>query len=253
MPLLKLLGANMTLGIIGYGDFGKFVHELAQEHMPEIVVRVHSLGIPADGETFFSFEEVCRADVVILAVPEGVLENVYHAIAAHLGEHTIVCDVAATKTHAIAALKKANIQRYIATHPLFGPYSYAKIKTLKGLRIAVCDSSLDTETYTVALSALRKAGMTVMEITADEHDRLVAETLFLTHFVGQVVTKGGFKRTEIDTVSFGFLMNAVESVAQDEALFRDVFTYNPYCNKVLERLEKVEKEVATMLRKEKID
>jgi prephenate dehydrogenase len=94
---------------------------------------------------------------------------------------------------------------------------------------------------------LKNAELTVLSLTADEHDRLIAETLFLTHLVGQTVHKGGFERTAIDTVSFGFLMDAVESVAHDEALFRDVYAYNPYCKDVLARFEKAQKDTLASL------
>jgi prephenate dehydrogenase len=87
----------------------------------------------------------------------------------------------------------------------------------------------------------------VLELTADEHDRLIAETLFLTHLVGQTISKGSFERTSIDTVSFGFLMDAVESVAHDEALFRDVYRFNPYCKEVLARYEAAERAVKDSL------
>lgn len=97
------------------------------------------------------------------------------------------------------------------------------------------------------LDFLGWAGLKVLELSVDEYDRLVADTLFLTHLIGQTIKRGGFERTAIDTVSFGFLMNAVESVAHDEALFRDVYKYNPYCKDVIARLEKAEGDIKRSL------
>jgi hypothetical protein len=56
------------------------------------------------------------------------------------------------------------------------------------------------------------------------------------------------RQTLIYTVSFGYLMDAVESVAQDDALFRDVYRYNPFCTEVLNRAEMVLQRIAATLR-----
>ena len=61
--------------------------------------------------------------------------------------------------------------------------------------------------------------------------------MFLTHYIGQIVARGGFKRSNIDTISFGSLMDAVDSVRHDTRLFEDVSRYNPYCREVIERFE----------------
>ncbi|MFZ2555839.1 MAG: prephenate dehydrogenase/arogenate dehydrogenase family protein [Minisyncoccia bacterium] len=238
----------MTLGIIGYGDFGKFLHELARVHFPDMVVKVSSSRFPADGKTFFSLEEVCKSDILVLTVPISAFEEVVKNIAPLIGANTIVCDVATVKKHTIAILRNSAIPRFIATHPMFGPYSYVKQgKSLKGLQIAVCDSTLSKEESWNCFDLFRHAGLKVLELTSDKHDKLIAETLFLTHLVGQIVKKGNFERTSIDTISFGFLMDAVESVAHDDVLFHDVFKYNPYCQEVLARFESVEQQISSSL------
>ena len=84
-------------------------------------------------------------------------------------------------------------------------------------------------------------------MSPEEHDKHLAETLFLTHLVGQIIARGEFGRTEIDTVSFGYLMDAVESVKHDTELFQDVFRYNPYCRQVLERFGVAEQAVQALL------
>ena len=131
---------------------------------------------------------------------------------------------------------------------MFGPFSYEKCgRGLAGLRIAISDSSLSKGEVDAIVSCLEKLGLTVLQLTPEAHDKLIAETLFLTHLVGQTIHKARFERTAIDTVSFGYLMDAVESVAHDEALFRDVFTYNPYCKGVLKRFEHSRKAVQRSL------
>ena len=105
-------------------------------------------------------------------------------------------------------------------------------------------------------------GFDIVEMTGLEHDTHLAETLFLTHFIGQVISDAKFDRTKIDTVSFGYLMDAVESVRHDRALFQDVFRYVPHCKAVLKRfglsVEHVlnfleEKDIAALAKSSRID
>jgi prephenate dehydrogenase len=237
-----------SIGIIGFGDFGQFLFALAKEHLPSLEVKVFSSRKEPSEEDFFSLEDVCKTDILLVCVPISAFADTIERILPLLGEGTLVCDVATVKKYTISILKEKNVPHYLATHPMFGPASYAKHrKSLKDLRIAVCDSSLSKEELRKVISFFEVMELKVLKLNADEHDRLVAETLFLTHLVGQTIRKGHFQRTSIDTLSFGYLMDAVESVAQDEALFRDVYTYNSHCKDVLARYEKAEKEIISSL------
>jgi len=237
-----------SIGIIGYGDFGRFLHVLAQRFLPEANVLVSSFHHEPDGKTFFTLEEVCKADYLVPCVPIAAFAGVIEKIAPLVGRKTIVCDVATVKKHTVEILKAHKVPRFIATHPMFGPYSYEKQgDSLLGLRIAICESTLLPEEEARSVEYLKNLGLDVQQMSPDAHDKLIAETLFLTHLVGQIVKTGKFVRTAIDTLSFGFLMDAVESVAHDDELFRDVFTYNPYCKEVLTRFEDAQKEVLARL------
>jgi prephenate dehydrogenase len=116
-----------------------------------------------------------------------------------------------------------------------------------GLRIVVAKHTLPVQEYKDLKKLFEGIGFSVVEKNAQEHDEQLAETLFLTHYVGQIVHRAGFTRTDIDTVSFGYLYDAVESVRQDTKLFEDVFVYNPYCKVVIERFDEKEREVKKLL------
>jgi prephenate dehydrogenase len=199
--------------------------------------------------TFFSLEDTCASDVVILAVPIHAFEEHLVRILPLLSPRSILVDVSTVKLHTTQILKRlAGTRPYIATHPMFGPESYTKTDgDVTGFRVVIAEHTLPTDAYTQVTEFLTSSGFTVIEMSADTHDRHLAETLFLTHFVGQVVSTASFVRTEIDTVSFGFLMNAVESVKNDTNLFKDVYQFNPYCEETITRIEKAEKEVHALL------
>ncbi len=240
---------TQTVGIIGYGSFGALTRTLISRFAPEIEVRVFSSRQEPDGETFFSFDEVATCGIVIPCVPIAAFEETIQKLLPLMRPEGIIVDVATVKVHTSEVLTRLAAGRpWLATHPMFGPESYQKRhEDVSGFRIVLTAHTLPQELYAGVAERLRACGFTVVEMTPEQHDKHLAETLFLTHLMGQIVARGAFNRTEIDTVSFGFLMDAVESVKHDTALFQDVFRYNPYCRQVLERVGVAEAEVRTLL------
>lgn len=241
-----------TVGIVGYGSFGTLAHVLFQRFAPSVEVRIFSPDEKPDNKKFFTLAETAACDAVVLAVPIHAFEEVLAKIVPLAGKDTVIVDIATVKMHTAGLLKKlAKGRRYIATHPMFGPESYEKrAGDVKGFRIVMTDGTLAVPEYTALTAFLKKCGFDVVEMAADSHDRQIAETLFLTHLIGQTILHGDFGRREIDTVSFGYLMDAVESVRKDEKLFRDVFRFNPYCKDVLKRFKQAEEKVRGSLGKQ---
>jgi len=240
-----------TVGIIGYGAFGTLVHTLVNRFSPDTVVRVYSSRKEPDGKAFFSLAETAQSDALVLAVPIHAFEETLKNILPLVREDTVIVDVATVKVHTVEALKRlAGTHPYIATHPMWGPESYEKKQgDVNGFRIVVAGSSIPEKEKTELVSFLKSIGFDVVEMTAEQHDKHLAESLFLTHFIGQIVARGGFNRSEIDTVSFGYLMDAVESVKHDTSLFHDVYRFNPYCKAVLDAFEVSEGAVRSLLEK----
>lgn len=238
-----------SVGIVGYGAFGVLIETLIRRFAPSIQVRVHSSRYKPDGTKFFSLEDTATSDVLICAVPIRAFEETLIRVLPLARHDTILVDVATVKAHTVRLLKEhARARSWVATHPMWGPESYEKKGgDVSGFRIVIAESTLSEEHIHAVTDVLSKIGFDVVRMDADTHDKHLAETLFLTHFVGQVIARAGFDRTDIDTVSFGYLMDAVESVKHDEALFRDVFTFNPYCKEVLERFRVGEEEVQKII------
>jgi prephenate dehydrogenase len=243
--------APRSLGIVGHGDFGRFLEMLARHCAPGLSVRVYARKVTPDGVRFFTLEQACQCDVVIIAVSIRAFAEMLGKVLPLLAPGSILVDVNTVKAHPAGLLREtARDVRYVTTHPMFGPYSFEKQgASLKGLRLVVADHTLKQEEMAAAVAWLKGLGLDVMEMTPEAHDRMLAETLFLTHYVAQAVARGGFVRTDIDTLSFGFLMDAVESVKSDTELFRDVFAFNPYCEEIIARFEKAEGEVHALLEK----
>jgi len=240
-----------SLGIIGHGDFGRFLETLAKRYLPGIAVRVYARKAAPDGARFFSLEETCQSDLVIIAVSIRAFEEMLLKVVPLLGLRSILVDVATVKMHPAQLLRRhAGNRTWAATHPMFGPYSFEKQGgNLKGLRLVIAEHTLPEAVMANAVTWLKQLGLNVLTMPPEDHDRMLAETLFLTHYVSQTIAKGGFVRTDIDTLSFGYLMDAVESVRGDTELFRDVFAFNPWCEEIIRRFEAAEADVHALLEK----
>jgi len=238
-----------TLGLVGHGAFGAFLESLARRFVPGLQVRVFARRATPDAKRFFTLNEVCQCDVVIIAVSIRAFEETLLKVLPLLKPGAILVDVNTVKEHPAQLLAQhAQGVTWIATHPMFGPFSFEKNGgTLKGLRLVIAENNLPSDDLAQATLWLQGLGLDVLAMPSQAHDRMLAETLFLTHFVAQMVAAGGFVRTDIDTLSFGFLMDAVESVKSDTELFRDVFAFNPWCRETIARLEKAEAEVHALL------
>ena len=129
-------------------------------------------------------------------------------------------------------------------------YQQAKAKNVKAL--------IGCELYLVETSRLEKKGRNDDEGKTIFHLGLLAKNLTgyqnLLKLVSDAHLKGFYykPRTDIDTLSFGYLMDAVESVRGDTELFRDVFAFNPYCEDIIRRFETAEGEVHALLEKKNI-
>lgn len=238
-----------SIGIVGHGAFGALMAALITRFAPGVAVRIFSSRHAPDGKTFFSLADTAQCDAVVLTVPISAFEGVVQELLPLTRQGTVLVDVSTVKVHTVSILKRlAAGRQWIATHPMWGPESYEKRGgDVSGFRIVMADRTIAPDEFTRLKTFFADIGFDVVEMTAEQHDKHLAETLFLTHYIGQIVHRAGFDRTAIDTVSFGFLMDAVESVKHDARLFKDVFTYNPYCKDVLNRFELKEAEVRKLL------
>ena len=124
-----------TVGIIGYGNFGKFLHELGQRLFPGLEFRIHSRRAEVDSETFL--KTTAQSDVVILCDGIAEYEERMLAVLEHALPETILIDVATVKKHTSELCQKhCDGRRYISVHPMFGPVSYQKSRgDIDGFRI----------------------------------------------------------------------------------------------------------------------
>ncbi len=104
------------------------------------------------------------------------------------------------------------------------------------------------ETYKFWHDFFAGKGLKIIEMTAEEHDRVAAESQGLTHFIGRVLGEFGFEKTPIDTYGATMLHQIQEQVGNDSwQLFEDLQTYNPFTTEMRVRLSDAQMRVFNKL------
>ena len=84
-----------------------------------------------------------------------------------------------------------------------------------GLPFIIDQFTASDEVYSFWSEFLKKRGLNVVEMTADEHDTQAANSQGLTHFVGRLLQEYGYKPTAIDSLGASKLREIMEQVCND--------------------------------------
>lgn len=242
----------MEIGIIGFGRFGKLLTKyLAQDLKVYVFNRSDKAKeIKENNAIPASLEEVCKKDVVIPCVPISQFEGVLNKIKNLLLENSLVVDVCSVKEYPVELMKKKLPEKVqiLATHPVFGPDSAAE--SLKGAKIVLCKARIPDDLYEKIKSILKEKGLVVIETTPEEHDKEIAKSLLLTHFIGRGLIDIGVANLEIDTEGYKRLVYVLDTVKNDtNQLFEDMNKYNKYSKKIREDFIKSLNKIEERLKK----
>ena len=119
----------------------------------------------------------------------------------------------------------------VGTHPMFGPDSAAD--GLSGLPLVFCPVRCPAELAARWRVFFESAGLHVLEMSPDEHDREAAFTQGITHFIGRVLAGMNLKPSEMATVGYRKVLEVVEQTCNDPyTLFEDLQRLNPHTSEM---------------------
>jgi arogenate dehydrogenase (NADP+) len=250
---------RQNVGIIGFGRFGQFWAEILSATHQVLVTDQNDLAQTAARLGFQfrkSVSEICtEAEVIFLCVPISQLEETVQSLKEHLKPGTVIFDTCSVKLYPAEVLQthlgSLDQIELIATHPMFGPDSGAN--GLEGLPIVMWPLRAITKAYDIWREYLRNLGLIIVETSPDEHDRLVANSQGVTHYIGRVLGEMNLQPTPIDTKGFTILRSVVEQTCHDTwELFHDLQNYNPYTKKMRLQLEEALDQVYSRLLPERV-
>lgn len=224
-----------TLGIIGFGSFGKFMANHLKNYFNVSVFDELNQETAATelGVNWQSLEQIVKNDILILAIPLQFLEKLLKTIGPNINEKTLVLDVTSVKVHPVKLMLKYLPPKVsiIATHPLFGPKSGAN--GIEGLKLSLCQVRSSKTNYLKVKKFLTETlKLHVIETTPDQHDQEAGYVMGLTHLIGQALNHLEIPSCEQTTKSFEHMMKLREMLSQDSMeLFVTIQNYNPYVAK----------------------
>ncbi len=228
-----------TVGLIGYGRFGRLAAKYISRRAAVLVYERRASSRPgARGRIRAgTLEEVSSLPVVVLAVPISALRSTLRRMAPHCSPGALVMDVCTVKEEPLRWMREI-LPRHVAvvgSHPLFGPDS--DTGSLRGQRVILCPARGSARLLARVRATLRAEGMTVLRMTPASHDRMVADTIVLSHFVGRMIDGARLTVHSDSTVSYRLLRSVVDVATRDSLqLLRDLWTVNPRARSVIRKL-----------------
>lgn len=122
--------------------------------------------------------EVSSSDAVMLAVPISALSGVIPRLGRLMGRDSLLVDIASVKTLPMRLMERHCRCEYCGLHPVFGPGR----RLPDGGPVAVCRGRHGTLAEEM-LDTLTDMGLELFEMSAEEHDRMMASTILLRQAV----------------------------------------------------------------------
>ncbi|MCH2145353.1 MAG: bifunctional chorismate mutase/prephenate dehydrogenase [Phycisphaerales bacterium] len=172
LPLRKVavIGGNGAMGSLFAGLFRDLGHEV----------------LIADLDTSLRPVEAARmADAVLISVPIRSTLEVIAEIGPECREDGLLFDLTSTKVDPVRAMCESSRANVIGTHPMFGP----GVHTLQEQRIVLVPGRLhEGSSWDDWLrTCLTARGLSILNASAEEHDRSMSIVQVLTHFSTEVV------------------------------------------------------------------
>jgi len=226
--------------IIGYGNFGKLMTSQLKDSFDIFIADKKSIE-NFDSNKIITAETVSSdlmkdIKAVIFAVPVQFLQEAVDEWRDKIHKHSFILDVSSVKVYPLNILKKSfSGYKIIGTHPLFGPESVAK--KISDLKVVVCNISATKKDLQSLTNLINKLNYEVIEMTADEHDKQIAQVQVLSHFIGFALREFDLKSDlPLKTLAYRKLYDLYENILNDtDELFYTIQHYNPYAKKMRER------------------
>ena len=224
---------------------------------PETLATIEKLGL-AQRTTADPAEAVRGADLVVVATPLSAYAEIGAAIAPALRRGAIVTDVGSTKQSALRDLGGAMppYAAFVAGHPVAGTeHSGPESGFAELFDGRWCILTPEDGTDPDAVERVRKlweaAGMRVVTMTAEHHDKVLAITSHLPHLIAYTIVATATDleedlKSEVIKFSAGGFRDFTRIAASDPVMWRDVFLNNREA--VLEMLQRFSEDLTALQR-----
>jgi len=175
------------------------------------------------------------ADLVIMATPIGRFEAVFRQLADHLPDGAVVTDVGSTKREVLALaarLLPAGI-RFVGSHPMAGSENagvdFARADLFERAQcLVVPPDGADPEAVDLVEAFWQFIGMRTARMSADVHDRLIAQISHLPHVVASALMEVAVVGGSLDLAATGF-GDTTRIASGHPGMWLDILMTNRHC------------------------
>lgn len=162
------------------GKFGQvFAHRLSQMGYPIAGIDLQNEAVASSVRDYLQSDLTNPEDrelkllresrIILLCVPESVTMHCLNTVLTHVPDDALIMDIASVKSHIAELVTSSSYQgEYLSVHPMFGPTA-----DFAGRNLAVITVCAESKSE-VALQWFRDWGVSIIELTAEEHDRATA-------------------------------------------------------------------------------
>ena len=193
----------------------------------ESIAECFAAGV-VDDATLDIAEAVADADLIILCTPVGQMGELAAAMKPHLAADAIVTDVGSVKASVVAAVEPM-LSRFVGSHPLCGSekagVAFARADLLEGAVCAVTPTDASDAATVETISKFWAAlGSRVVNLTAADHDSIVARTSHLPHVLASALVNAVLtspRAGESDFLGMGF-RDTTRLASGEAGMWRDI-------------------------------
>lgn len=241
-----LLGGSIALGLKTAGHTGQI---LGFGHRRSSIQKAIEIGAIDRG--FLDLKEASRTQLLIIATPIGLFEEILHQLAGILEPNTVITDVGSTK-RCVCRLAKEILPKhlhFVGSHPMAGSekrgIDFARADLCQNATCIVTPTARTSKSaLTLVRSLWRALGMRLVDLSPAKHDKMLAKISQLPHLAAAALVNICTK-DELKITGPGFL-DTTRIASGDIDLWHDIIASNPdyiaqaaaALKKQLDRIEK---------------
>jgi prephenate dehydrogenase len=227
------------VSIIGLGRFGETLYRLLKDDFAVVLydkteIKPGQIKLAKNTTVTKDLKKVYASDTVFYVVPVSEFEAVIKEHEAYFRPDQLLIDVLAVKMYPAKIFANhltGTRTQALLTHPMFGPDSSKD--GFNGLPIIVNQFMAGDANFKFWKDYFTGQQLRVVELTPEEHDKMSANSIGLTHFLGRLLEQYKFAPTPIDTLGAKKLLEIMKQTCGDSwQLFNDLQHYNPYTKKM---------------------
>ena len=226
----------MRVGLYGFGPFGKFLYKYLKQYKFDLTISdIEEI----DNSDYLKEDDFFNStfDIIIFCNSINSFEEVIKKIKPVFFTDKLIIDVLSVKEYPYEIYQKYNItENILLTHPMFGPNSVKDNQLWENKKFVYYPINIKLhDTYIAFMKFLSYTKCELLLMKPTDHDKYVAESQFITHFIVKTLKELNLKDTPINTLNYDILLTMIKNIGNDSfELFQGMILKNKYTLKVMD-------------------